>query len=182
MKHEFRLSIPRELAEAAQGLVAADPEARMHAVLEWGFINIRQGGGPFAAGVFDLDSGACISVGVNRVVDHRCSVAHAEMMALMLAQQEVGSHNLAERGPLVLCTSAQPCSQCYGALPWSGVRAMEFGADRQSVEAIGFDEGPYPDDWRERLSERNIRVEGPLLLAEATALLEAYRDQGGPLY
>jgi hypothetical protein len=28
-----------------------------------------------------------IAVGVNRVVPHACSVAHAEMMAYMLAQQ-----------------------------------------------------------------------------------------------
>ena len=182
MRHELRLAIPSELVDAAANLVVTEPEARMREVLAWGFTNIQKGGGPFAAGVFDLDSGACVSVGVNRVVDHHCSVAHAEMMALMLAQQEVGSHNLAEAGRMVLTTSAQPCSQCYGAVPWSGVEAMEFGADREVVEAIGFDEGPYPNDWRERLEARHIRVDGPILPSESARLLEAYRDRGGPIY
>ena len=42
-------------------------------------------GGPFGAAVFGPDD-RIIAVGVNRVVPHACSVAHAEMMAYMLAQ------------------------------------------------------------------------------------------------
>jgi tRNA(Arg) A34 adenosine deaminase TadA len=154
----------------------------MRAVIEWGFTNLKHGGGPFAAGVFDLETGDCLSVGVNRVVDNRCSVAHAEMMALMLAQQHVESHDLSTYGRVVLTTSAQPCSQCYGALPWSGIQAMEFGAGREAVESIGFDEGPCPENWRQLLEDRGIQVNGPLLEQEAFQLLTTYRDQGGEIY
>ena len=79
-------------------------------------------------------------------------------------------------------TSAQPCSQCFGAIPWSGVEAMEFGASRDDVEAIGFDEGPCPENWRQMLENRNIRVFGPILQAEAAAVLQEYARSGGNLY
>jgi len=51
--------------------------------------NIESGsGGPFGAAVFGA-GGHLLAVGVNRVLPHHCSVAHAETMACMLAQQRL---------------------------------------------------------------------------------------------
>ncbi|MEX2607420.1 MAG: nucleoside deaminase [Kiritimatiellia bacterium] len=182
MKTKVELSIPDSLREKAEPLIAADPESRMRAVIGWAADNVDRREGPFAAGVFNLDTGACLSAGVNRVLSSGCSVAHAEMMALMLAQQQAGVVDLSQKGRYVLTTSAQPCSQCFGAIPWSGVVKLEFGADRDDVEAIGFDEGPCPEDWRERLEKRDIRVHGPILQTEAAAVLQEYARSGGDLY
>lgn len=182
MKSSLTLSLPDALVRAATGLTAADPESRMRAVIDWARKNVHNGEGPFAAGVFNLRTGDCVAAGVNRVVAANCSPAHAEMIAIMFAQQTLGTHDLSTRGDFVLTTSAQPCSQCFGALPWSGVRAMEFGASREDVEAVGFDEGPCPDDWRERLEARGLRVDGPILRGPAAAALRDYADRGGPIY
>lgn len=182
MKTSIEFSIPDSLRAQAEHLTAPDPESRMRAVIGWAADNVRRREGPFAAGVFDLDTGACLSAGVNRVLSSGSSVAHAEMMALMLAQQQAGVVDLSQVGRFVLTTSAQPCSQCFGAIPWAGVAAVEFGADREDVEAIGFDEGPCPDDWRDQLEQRRIRVQGPLLQAEAAAVLKDYARAGGELY
>ena len=46
-------------------------------------------GGPFGAAVFD-GAGRLIAAGVNRVVQHNCSVAHAEMMAFMTPSSRTG--------------------------------------------------------------------------------------------
>ena len=54
-------------------------------------------GGPFGAAVFDGD-GRLIAAGVNRVVQHNCSVAHAEMMAFMTAQARTQRFRLNEDG------------------------------------------------------------------------------------
>lgn len=182
MKAKVVLTIPDSLREQAEHLIAPNPESRMRAVIGWASDNVVRREGPFAAGVFNLDTGACLSAGVNRVLSSGCSVAHAEMIALMLAQQQAGVVDLSKKGRFVLSTSAQPCSQCFGAIPWSGLAAMEFGADRGGVEAIGFDEGPCPDDWRERLEQRNIRVHGPILQTEAVAVLQEYARSGGDIY
>ncbi len=170
------------MAVEAKDLVCADPSARMRRVVEWSRQNIALGGGPFAAAVFCLETGRCWSVGVNRVVANHCSLAHAEVMALMLAQEAAENHNLSEAGNFVLCSSSEPCAQCFGALPWSGVRALEFGATREDVEAIGFDEGPKPADWRAALVQRGIAVDGPILRDAAAAVLREYAAHGGPVY
>jgi len=182
MKYQIEFSIPESLGQQAEGFIAKDPESRMQAVIEWSKGNIERKEGPFAAGIFDLDSGLCVGAGVNRVLSSGCSVAHGEMMAIMIAQTSLECIDLSEKGRFVLTTSAQPCSQCYGAVPWSGVEAMEFGASREDVEAIGFDEGPCPEDWREKLEARGIKVTGPLLQKQAAEVLQEYAQQGGDLY
>ncbi len=182
MKSRLELTIPLELADGIEGLTLPTAEGRMSEVIEWSLQNVKRGGGPFAAGVFRLSDGACISIGVNRVVDCNCSVAHAEMMALMFAQQVLGTHDLSAEGDFVLTSSSQPCSQCFGALPWAGIKCLEFGAGRKMVEEIGFDEGPVPENWADSLTERGIQVRGPLLEPQATQVLREYILLGGPLY
>jgi tRNA(Arg) A34 adenosine deaminase TadA len=181
-REEIRLSIPSALAAEAAGVVAKEAEERMRWVIRWSAENVERGEGPFAAAVFDMESGRCVSAGVNRVVSGCCSAAHAEMMALMLAQQALGHFSLAEKGRFVLSSSAQPCAQCFGAIPWSGVIALEYGASREDVEAIGFDEGPVHPAWREELEARGIQVSGPLLQTEAAEVLQAYARRGGEVY
>lgn len=176
------LHIHPTLAEMAGSVVAHTPEDRMREVISWGHWNVEQGEGPFAAGVFDLITGRCVAAGVNRVVASSCSLAHAEMMALMLAQQALGTFRLADRGRFVLSSSAEPCAMCFGAIPWSGVARLEYGATRADVEAIGFDEGPKSETWIQDLQERSIEVMGPVCREEAAAVLRQYADKGGPVY
>ena len=51
--------------------------------------NIEEGGGPFGAAVFEIETGRLVAPGVNQVVPLGSSLAHAEAMAIMIAQQVV---------------------------------------------------------------------------------------------
>lgn len=63
---------------------------------------------------------------------------------------------------------------CFGAILWSGVRALTIAGDGPELEAItGFDEGPMADDWREELQNRGITLYEDTLRAEAIA---AYKE------
>ena len=162
-----------------------DPEERMRLAIALARMNVKRGtGGPFGAAVFELDTFRLLAPGVNRVIPESCSLAHAETMALMLAQKRSGSFDLAAPGlpACELAASAEPCAMCYGALPWSGIRRLAFGALGEDVAAIGFDEGHKPADWIEALRKRGIEVVPGLLRGEARAVLEAYRDAGGIIY
>lgn len=162
-----------------------DEEEQMRRVLELTRRNIEEKtGGPFGAAVFERDSGQLISAAVNRVQPLRNSTAHAEMIALMLAQKRMGSARLDEKGKAcVLVTSAQPCSMCFGALPWAGIRGLVIGARREEVETIaGFDEGPVPERWLEALHARGIAVRQDVLREEAVATLRLYAECGGDPY
>jgi len=151
---------------------------------------LEQTGGPFGAAIFERASGRLVAPGVNVVVAGNTSIAHAEAMAFMLAQQDVGSFDLGAGGlpAMELVASSQPCIQCYGMTWWSGVRSLVVGARAQDVERItGFAEGPLPQGWVAMLERRAaplhpIEVRRDVLAEEACRVLELYRDSGGFVY
>jgi len=166
--------------------IIAEDEKQMRFVLALTERNIREEtGGPFGAAVFERDSGKLVSVGVNVVVRQNCSAAHAEMMALMLAQKELGHFDLgAERFPEHrLVTSGKMCAMCMGSVCWSGVCEVLSSAEPEDVEKIaGFDEGPTPPDYNAQLECRGIKIVPELLRSEGRAVLQLYVDLGGKVY
>lgn len=159
-------------------------EARMGFAIDLAQLNIEhRTGGPFGAAVFETDSGQLLAAGVNLVEPAHCSIAHAEMVALALAQQTIGSFDLGANGRVCeLVTSTEPCAMCLGAIPWSGVRRVVCGARGEDACAIGFDEGAKPADWVAELTRRGINVRRDVLRREAQAVLNHYAATGGTLY
>lgn len=146
--------------------------------------NVEHGsGGPFGAAVFDA-TGRLLAVGVNRVLPHTCSVAHAEMMAWMTAQQRTQRARLNETGErIVFASSAQPCCMCYGAAFWAGIDELLIGARAEDVmELTEFDEGPLPSDWIGELERRGIAVRRDILRDAARDALRRYAEHGGTHY
>jgi tRNA(Arg) A34 adenosine deaminase TadA len=172
------------------GDIRADHAARMRLAIRLAAENVARGtGGPFGASVFESDSGRVISVGVNVVVPSACSLAHAEALALALAQRSAGTHDLGAPGlpAMELVCSAQPCCQCYGMVWWSGVRGLIVGARGEDVESIvGFREGPLPPDWAALLRHRPdlppVATELDILRDEALVPLRAFRASGRTAY
>jgi tRNA(Arg) A34 adenosine deaminase TadA len=143
---------------------------------------MQKTGGPFGAVIVHEKTGELISVGINLVTTAGLSIAHAEMVALSLAQLAVGQWNLSHSGPLQLVTSCEPCAMCFGALPWSGISSLICGARKQDAEAAGFDEGDKPGEWVKSLQRRDIEVERGVLRSDAAAVLAFYCDSGGSIY
>ena len=161
-------------------------EERMRFVLKLTLQNIEKTtGGPFGAAVFERESGQLVSVGVNVVLNQGCSAAHAEMMAIMLAQQELGTHDLGipEVPEFQLVTSGKMCAMCLGSVVWSGVREVLASAQPEDVENIvGFDEGPAPADYDQQLEKRGISIIPSFLREEGCEVLQRYVDLEGVVY
>ena len=161
-------------------------EERMRFVLKLTLQNIEKTtGGPFGAAVFERESGQLVSVGVNVVLNQGCSAAHAEMMAIMLAQQELGTHDLgiAELPEFQLVTSGKMCAMCLGSVVWSGVREVLASAQPEDVENIvGFDEGPAPADYDQQLEKRGISIIPSFLREEGCEVLQRYVELEGVVY
>ena len=161
-------------------------EERMRFVLKLTLQNIEKTtGGPFGAAVFERESGQLVSVGVNVVLKQGCSAAHAEMMAIMLAQKELGTHDLgiAELPEFQLVTSGKMCAMCLGSVVWSGVREVLASAQPEDVENIvGFDEGPAPADYDQQLEKRGISIIPSFLREEGCEVLQRYVDLEGVVY
>ena len=164
-------------------------DAKIALAIELSRLNVEAAtGGPFGAAVFDAHD-RIIAVGVNRVLPHACSLAHAETMAYMLAQARTQRPRLnqtlegAPCGPITLATSSQPCCQCYGATVWAGIDRLLIGARSDDVETLTeFDEGPLPADWIGELNTRGIEVVRDLRRDDARAVLKHYGESGGDTY
>lgn len=184
----FDLSLPEWAVSALNDLPSHLPtlEERMAAVLHFARRNfVHETGGPFAAGVFERDSGRLVVIGVNRVVRSNCSSAHAEIMALSLAQRLLGTFDLGGPGLPAhqLVVNWRPCAMCYGAVPWSGVRSLVVAGDGPELEAItGFDEGPVHPDWRHELERRGVAVTTDVLREEALAVYREFAASAQLVY
>ena len=167
-----------------------DPPAhlsdRMEFVLALAMRNVDQGtGGPFAAAVFEQESGRLVSVGVNRVVPENSSLAHAEVLAIGLAQTSLGTYDLGGSGQprLQLVSSSQMCAMCLGAVVWSGVGEVVYSTTAGDVIAtVGFDEGPTPPDYSRQLAHRGISVVAGIMRDEGLTVLRRYVASGGVVY
>lgn len=182
---DFVLPFPSDLADKLPDMwrTRTALDEQMAAVIEWSAENVRLGGGPFAAAVYAMETGELVAPGVNRVVETNCSVAHAEIVALLFAQQRLGVHSLREAdGAFRLVSSSEPCCQCFGAMTWAGIDELVYGATKHDVESIGFDEGPKPANWAEKLEAREVRVIGGVQREQAVQVLQAYAASGGKLY
>ena len=158
---------------------------RMDLVIELAQQNVDAGtGGPFGAGIFEIQSGRLVAPGVNMVISGNCSVAHAETTAIMLAQKIIGTHDLGGDGLPVMemVSSTEPCAMCLGAVIWSGVRRLVCGARDGDARDLGFDEGPKPDNWEAALQNRGIQVIRDVNRQASVAVLKHYMKVGGPIY
>jgi len=157
---------------------------RMRFVLALSRQNVQnETGGPFAAAVFEND-GRLVAAGVNLVITSKCSVFHAEIVTLALAQRVMGRYDLSDGGRLHydLIATSEPCAMCFGAIPWSGVQRLVCGARDEDARAIGFDEGPKISDWVSALNDRGIAVLRDVLRTDAVAVLQDYVTAGGTIY
>ncbi len=158
-------------------------EQRMRLAIALSAENVRHStGGPFGAIVVEEDSSRLIAVGVNLVTTAELSIAHAEMVAISLAQSAAGNWNLGHATATQLVTSCEPCAMCFGAVPWSGVSSLIWGANREDAEAVGFDEGDKPANWVQSLENRGIRTQADVLREEAAAVLQKYAKKEGAIY
>ncbi|MCR9296606.1 MAG: nucleoside deaminase [bacterium] len=184
----IQLEIPQWLLASLQELPKAidDVQARVQMILDLARLNLKhETGGPFAAGVFEKQTGKIVAIGVNLVVATHCSSAHAEIVAISLAQQQLRSYDLGGAGMPhhQLVVNAQPCAMCVGAIHWSGLRSVIFAATREQVEKLtGFDEGPVHPNWRKELERRGIEVESGILENEACQAFREFSSSGGLVY
>lgn len=185
---QFEVDLPTWALEETQKLppFILDLETQMRTVIRFSRLNFeKRTGGPFAAGVFEQPSGKLLVMGVNRVVPTHISSAHAEVVAISLAQKILQTYDLGGPGlpAYRLVVNGRPCAMCYGAIAWSGIRSVAIGASGQQIESItGFDEGPIHPNWQAEYQKRGIEVIENVLAEEACAVFRDFAASDQPVY
>jgi tRNA(Arg) A34 adenosine deaminase TadA len=124
-------------------------------------------GGPFGA-VVVLD-GKIVGQAWNQVIRRNDPTAHAEILAIREACESQGHFHLQEA---TLYTTCEPCPMCLGAIYWSRIRNLVYGATAEDAAEIGFDDHrirqalTHPLEQQDILSEQRYR----------TASLELFRS------
>ncbi|MCT6700398.1 nucleoside deaminase [Rheinheimera sp. 4Y26] len=160
-----------------------DDNAKMALAIELSRQNVlKQSGGPFGTAIFDRNSHLLLAVGVNRVLPLNNSTLHGETVAIMLAEQRLGTFTLASDAGRELFTSCEPCAMCLGAVLWSGVNRLVCAGTAADARAIGFDEGPVFNESYQYLQNAGIEVVRSFMQREAKAVLDLYASSGGRIY
>jgi tRNA(Arg) A34 adenosine deaminase TadA len=183
-----KIYLPKWIEEEQANMPEFFPtlEERMREVIRFSQLNIDHGtGGPFAAGIFESKSGRLVVIGVNRVVPLNCSSAHAEIVAMSLAQKKLGVYDLGGPGmpEHQLVVNWLPCSMCFGALLWSGIKSLVVAGTGPELENItGFDEGPIHPKWLDELGKRGIEFVGSILTEKAIKVFKSFAERGELVY
>lgn len=133
---------------------------------------INKGHGPFLAAIYDSKDNL-IAKTANSVVNKSCSHNHAEMNAIKLAEQRLGTYNLAPYN-LSIYVTAEPCMMCLGGIMWSGIKSVYYGVPSERVTKItGFDEG-FKQNWHNEFKKRGITVYGQIEQQAGETVLKDY--------
>lgn len=117
---------------------AADDARWLARTIELATENVANAGGPFGAII--VRDGVVIGEGQNRVTANLDPTAHAEVVAIRAACQNIGDFALAGA---TLYTSCEPCPLCLAASLWARVDRVVFAADRDDAARGGFDDREF---------------------------------------
>lgn len=94
---------------------------------------LTNAGGPFGAVI--VKNGKVVGVGNNHVLKNNDPTAHAEVMAIRDAGQNLGTFDLTG---CELYTSCYPCPMCLSAIIWANIKTVYYGNTKEDAADIGF--------------------------------------------
>ncbi|MBK0378140.1 nucleoside deaminase [Mucilaginibacter segetis] len=127
-------------------------EKFMRMAIELSQHNVEQGmGGPFGAVI--VKEGMVVARSANKVVPQNDPTAHAEISAIRLACQELGTYNLEG---CEIYTSCEPCPMCLGAIYWARIDKIYYANTKADAAAIGFDDHFIYDELELPMNKRKM--------------------------
>jgi tRNA(Arg) A34 adenosine deaminase TadA len=92
-------------------------------------------GGPFGAVI--VKNGEIIAEASNCVTSTNDPTAHAEVTAIRIACQKLGTFQLDN---CVIYTTCEPCPMCLGAIYWARPKAVYYAGTKDDASMAGFDD------------------------------------------
>jgi guanine deaminase len=130
--------------------------------------NVANGGGPFGAII--VRDGVIIAEGINRVTANLDPTAHAEVVAIRAACQNLENFSLVGA---TLYSSCEPCPMCLASSLWARLDRVVFAADRDDAAVGGFDDRAFYELFSKNRSEWEMPIES-VRPSNATAPFDAW--------
>lgn len=129
-------------------------------------------GGPF--GCVIVKDGKVIGQGSNMVLKTNDPTAHAEVVAIRKACQNLNNFQL--QGCEVY-TSCEPCPMCLGAIFWARPARVFYACTKEDAADAGFDDEFIYQEIEVKPSDRKIPMI-PLLREESLKAFELWKEKG----
>lgn len=108
-----------------------------------------------------------IGRGINRTISDTDPSAHAEIVAMRAAAQELGNHRL---GNTTLYVTLEPCAMCLGAMVQARINRLVFGAYDPKAGVAG----SAIDLTDSRAFNHRFEVNGGVLADECGEVLKSF--------
>jgi len=110
------------------------------------------GGGPFGAIV--VKEGEIVGRGTNCVTKNNDPTAHAEVMAIRDACQNMKTFQLED---CIIYSSCEPCPMCLSAIYWARPKALYFAASKEDAAKIDFDDAFIYEEVSKKAGDRKLK-------------------------
>ena len=110
-------------------------------------------GGPFGAVV--VKNGEIVGEGCNQVTSTNDPTAHAEVVAIRNACQNLNDFQLED---CVIYTSCEPCPMCLGAIYWARPKQIFYAATHEDAAHAGFDDQFIYEEIEKPIEKRTIET------------------------
>lgn len=128
-------------------------------------------GGPFGAVI--VKNGEIVGRGWNKVTSTNDPTAHAEMVAIRDACQNLGTFQL---DGCELYTSCEPCPMCLGAIYWARFDKVYYGNTKEDAANINFDDQYIYEELDRPLEKRHLPMQ-QLLRDEAIKVFQKWAEK-----
>ncbi|MDP6684608.1 MAG: nucleoside deaminase [Candidatus Marinimicrobia bacterium] len=131
----------------------------------------EKNGGPFGAVI--VKDGQVIAEGFNQVTSMNDPTAHAEIVAIRKACQNLNVFHLI--GAEIYC-SCEPCPMCLAAIYWAQIEKIYYSNTREDAQRIGFDDNSIYEELTKDISKRRIPII-QILPKEGKTAFQAWVDK-----
>jgi tRNA(Arg) A34 adenosine deaminase TadA len=133
--------------------------------------SVDAGGGPFGAVI--VKDGKVVGAAANRVTLNNDPTAHAEVMAIREAWQNLNTFDLSG---CTLYASCEPCPMCLSAIYWARIDEYFYANDKNDAKSIDFDDAFIYEEIDKKPEERYIK-RGQIIRGEAIKVFEKWREK-----
>eukprot|EP00871_Galdieria_phlegrea_P002662 jgi/Galph1/3397/GphlegSOOS_G2060.1 len=127
-------------------------------------------GGPFGAVI--VSAGRIIAQAHNQVLSTSDPTAHAEVVAIRKACQQLGTHILKD---CIIYASCQPCPMCFSAIHWSRISSCRYAATAKDAAQVGFDDQLLYDLLKSEDKNKSMQQIGHPQAIEPFQLFQQYQ-------
>lgn len=136
---------------------------------------LKANGGPFGAVV--VKDGKIIGEGINKVTTNHDPTAHAEIVAIRQACDQLGTFDLSG---CEIYASCEPCPMCLGSIYWARIDKLYYAATKDDAAKANFSDAHIYQEFN-LPKEKRALPSSQLLREDALRVFSNWEKSGNKI-